>query len=255
MTLKDKIKSGQKIAGTMFRLVRNPAIGYLAKNGGLDFFMLDCEHGHYDFQTIHDIFTGANSLGVGGFIRVPRCGREYVSRALDAGATGVMVPMTETPEQAELLVKYAKYQPLGDRGFNGVGPHTDFKGGKHAEVMEQANNKVIAIAQIETRLAIENVNDIAAVEGIDALLVGPNDLSIALGIPGDMTNPIELEAIAKVAAACKKHGKAMGLHAGAALLEKFGPDLNIVMNLSDNDFLMQGFASVRKLCDSLSAAK
>ena len=251
MQLKEKLMSGQKIAGSMFRLIRNPAVGYLARNAGLDFFMLDCEHGNYDFQTVHDIFITANALGVGGFIRVPCGKKEYISRALDAGAIGVMVPMTETREQAETLVKYAKYQPIGDRGFNGVGPHTEYRGGKHAEIMEQANNRVIAIAQIETRLAIDNVDAIAAVEGIDALLVGPNDLSIALGIPGDMMNPIELDAIAKVAAACKKHGKAFGLHAGAQLLEKFGKDLTLVMNLSDNDFLMQGFAGVRKLCDSL----
>ncbi len=251
MHLKEKLLSGQKIAGTMFRLIRNPAVGYLARNAGLDFFMLDCEHGQYDFQTLHDIYITANALGVGGFIRVPCGRREYISRALDAGAIGVMVPMTESREQAETLVKYSKYQPLGERGFNGVGPHTDYRGGKHAEIMKQANERVIAIAQIETRLAIENAEDIAAVEGIDVLLVGPNDLSIALGIPGDMTNPIELEAIAKVAKACKKHGKAMGLHATAPLLEKFGKDLSVVMNLSDNDFLMQGFAGVRKLCDSL----
>ena len=244
MNLKDKLIAGQKIAGTMLRVVRNPAVCYLAKNSGLDFVMYDCEHSNYNFETLHDSFVLANALGLGGFVRVPVGSKEYISRMLDTGAIGVMVPMVETREHAETLVKYSKYQPIGGRGYTAGGPHTDYKGGKHSEIMEQGNSKVIAIAQIETRLAVENAEAIASVGGIDALLIGPNDLSLSLGIPGDMMNPIELEAIAKVAAACKKHGKSFGIHSGAALLEKFAQDLTLTMCLSDTDLLVQGFTQV-----------
>lgn len=248
MSVKDKLTEGRKIAGTMLRIVRNPAVCYLAKNAGLDFVMFDCEHSNYDMQTLHDAFITGNALGLAGFVRVPCGTKEWISRVLDAGATGVMVPMIETAEQARNLVKYAKYQPVGGRGYTAGCAHTDYCGGKHAEVMAFQNTKVVAIAQIETKLAIENVDAIAATEGIDALLIGPNDLSVSLGIPGDMMNPIELEAIAKTAAACKKHGKAFGLHAGAALIEKFADDLALVMSLSDTDLLTQGFAGVRDVC-------
>ena len=252
MTAKEKILSGGKIAGTMLRIVRNPAVAYVAKNAGLDFIMFDCEHSNYNFETLHDTFITANALGVGGFLRVPQGTKDYISRALDAGATGVMVPMVETREQAETLVKYSKFQPVGARGYGSGGANTDYKGGgKHSQVMEEANAKVVSIAQIETKLAVENADEIAGVEGIDALLIGPNDLSLSLGIPGDMMNPIELEAIEKVIQACKKHGKAFGIHSGAQLLQKFAKDLNIVMCSGDIDFLTQGFSSVRKICDEL----
>ena len=251
MYLKEKLMSGQKIAGCMLRVVRNPALFFLAKNAGLDFLMFDCEHGNYDMETLHDNFITANALGMSGFVRVPVGTKEYISRALDSGASGIMVPMTETVEQAKALVKWSKYQPIGDRGFNSVAAHTDYKGGKHDEIMRENNKKVISIAQIETKLAIENIDAIAAVEGVDALLIGPNDLSISLGIPGDLMNPIEIEAIGVVAAACKKHGKAFGLHAAEPLLKKFAKELTLVMNLSDSDFLSAGFRGVRKVCDEL----
>ena len=251
MNPKEKMRSGKKAVGTMLRLVRNPAICYLARNAGLDYVMLDCEHGNYNFETIHDICITANALGISGFVRVPVGSKDYISRTLDAGAGGVMVPMVETREQAETLVKYANFGPIGQRGFNATGPHTEYRGGKHSEVMANCNAAVLAIAQIETRTAIENIDVIAAVEGIDALLIGPNDLSISLGVPGDLMNQIELDAIAKVAAACRKHDKFFGLHAGAALLEKFAKELNLVMSLGDLDLLAQGLSGVKKIADAL----
>lgn len=251
MTFKEKLLAGTKVAGTMLRIVRNPAVMQMAGNAGLDFVMYDCEHGNYNMETLHDAFILANALGLAGLVRVPAGTREWISRVLDQGAVGVMVPMVETPEQAETLVKYAKYQPVGGRGYTAGCAHTRFRGGKHADIMETGNNTVVAIAQIETRRAVDNVDAIASVAGIDALLIGPNDLSVSLGIPGDIMNPVELEAIAKVAAACKKHNKVFGLHAGAELLARFAKDLTLVMSMVDTDLLTQGFGAVRKTCDGL----
>ena len=254
MSLKEKLLSGQKIYGTMLRIVRNPAVAYLAKNGGLDFVMYDCEHSNYDMETLHDLFMQGNALGLDSFLRVPELSKAYISRALDQGAHGVMVPMLETTEMAMNHVKYSKYQPIGGRGFSGGIGHADYRlGGKtHAEIMEQANNTVVTIAQIETKLSVENAEAIAAIPGIDALLIGPNDLSISLGVPGDLFNKIELDAIAHVAAACKKNNKAFGLHAGAKLLEKFIKDIDIVMMQGDTEILTNGFTNIKETCVNLS---
>jgi 2-keto-3-deoxy-L-rhamnonate aldolase RhmA len=251
MTLKEKLASGQKIVGTMLRVTRNPAVSCLAQNAGLDFVMYDCEHSNYNFETLHDAFVTANALGFSGLVRVPCGTKDYISRTLDSGAIGIMVPMVETKEHAEAVVKYSKYQPVGDRGYTAGGAHTAYLGGKHVDMMAQGNAKVLAIAQIETKLAVRNAEEIAATEGIDVLLIGPNDLSLSLGIPGDMMNPLELEAIAQVAAACKKHRKYFGMHAGPALIGKFGSDLDVVMSLTDTDFLLQGFSEIKKLADKL----
>lgn len=252
MELKEKMKSGQKIYGTMLRVSRNPAVCYLAKNAGLDYVMFDCEHGNYSFESLHDMFIMGNALGLNGLLRVPHLSRDHISRALDCGATGAMVPMTDTLEQAEEIVRWSKYSPLGERGYGSGCAHTDYVGGgKHKEIMEAANLKIISIAQIETKLAVDNADQIAAVKGIDVLLIGPNDLSISLGIPGDLMNPIELEAITHVAASCKKHGKFFGLHAGLNLLEKFSDDLSFVMSKTDTDILAEGFAQIKTSCRTI----
>lgn len=245
--------SGQKIYGTMLKVVQNPGVCCIAKNSGLDFVMYDCEHSHYNMETLHSLFITGNALGLDSFLRVPVLTKDYISRALDQGAHGVMVPMLETPEMAKDLVKYSKYQPIGGRGYSvGIGHVNYAVGGNHTEVMEEANKKVISIAQIETKTAIENAEAIAATPGIDALLVGPNDLSLSLGIPGDLFNKIELEAIAHVAYACKKNKKSFGLHAGAKLLEKFIDDLTLIMMQSDTDVLTTGFKTIKETCVSLS---
>lgn len=243
MDLKQKMLSGEKICGTMVRVLRNPAICYLAKNAGLDYIMFDCEHSNYNMETLHDLYQVGNALGLGMLTRVPVLTKDYISRALDQGATGIMVPMTETPEQAKEIVKWGKYEPVGERGFGGISQF-DYKGGKTPELTKGANEKVILIAQIETKLGVENVDAIAATEGIDALLIGPNDLSISLGVPGDLMNPIELEAIAKVAAAAKKYGKGFGLHAGIPMFEKFKDDVTIAMHSTDTDLLISGLKDV-----------
>ena len=245
MTLKEKLLSGQKIYGCMLRIVRNPAVCLLAKAAGLDFIMFDCEHGNYTTETLHDCFIQGNSIGLGGFLRATSLSKDNISKPLDQGATGVMVPMTETAEQAQGLAKWSKYAPVGDRGFCAGTGMTAYKtSSSHTQIMELANNSIISIAQIETKLAVDNAEKIAAVNGIDALLIGPNDLSISLGVPGDLMNPVEIDAMRHVAAACKKQGKAFGIHAGPQILEKFADDLTLVMMQGDVDILDAGFRNI-----------
>jgi 2-dehydro-3-deoxy-L-rhamnonate aldolase len=252
MTIKEKILSGQKVHGSMIRLQRNPAISFFAKNAGLDFLLYDCEHGHYNFETLHDIFVTGNAMGFDSFVRVAELSKDWISRTLDSGATGIMVPMTETPAQAKEIVKWAKFTPIGDRGYGSGLAHSNYlSGGKHVDVMSAQNNRVVVIAQIETKLGVDNADEIAGTDGIDVLLIGPNDLSISLGIPGDLMNPIELEAIAKVAAACKKHGKAFGLHAGAKMHEVFKNDETFMMLSTDLDMLTAGFKDIKNTLEKI----
>lgn len=246
MSLKDKILSGQKVHGSMIRLQRNPAISFFAKNAGLDFLLYDCEHGAYTFENLHDIFVTGNAMGFDSFVRVAELSKDWISRMLDAGATGIMVPMTETPGQAKEIVKWSKFTPIGDRGYGSGLAHSNYQGGgKHTDVMKAQNDRVVVIAQIETKLGVDNADAIAGTEGIDVLLIGPNDLSISLGIPGDLMNPIEIEAIGKVAAACKKHGKAFGLHAGAKMHEIFKSEETFMMLSTDLDMLAAGFKDIK----------
>jgi len=244
----EKLKEGKKAIGTMIRMVRNPAVAWVAANAGLDFIMLDMEHGPYNLETLEDVFKTGRALGLGCFVRVPELSKGYVSRVMDAGATGVMAPMVESVEQATFLASWSKYPPTGNRGFGGAGGHTNFTSvpaDATAAFTNKANEENLTIAQIETAKAIEDIAAIAAVPGIDALLIGPNDLAISLGCAGDLMGDRLNAAITKVAAAAKKHGKIFGMHAPDGLLERWiVQGCTLIMNNLDINILLAGMKSI-----------
>jgi 4-hydroxy-2-oxoheptanedioate aldolase len=240
------LKSGKRIVGTMIRMVRNPAIARVAAHAGLDFVMFDMEHGSYTLDSLSDIFAVARAAGLSGFVRVPELTKGYVSRVMDAGAVGVMVPMLESVEQAKAFVDWAKFAPVGKRGFGSAGGHTNFAAASDAVgFMKTANEETLTIAQIETTQAVERIDAIAAVEGIDALLIGPNDLAISLGYPGDLMNKAVTGAITKVAESARKHGKIFGMHGPDPLTEMFIPHgLGLLMSGLDHGMLLNGMKAV-----------
>jgi 2-keto-3-deoxy-L-rhamnonate aldolase RhmA len=251
MTAVERLKNGKKICGTLVRMVRNPAVSLIAKTANLDFLLFDMEHGPYTIENLSDIAMTGRAAGLGIFARVPHLDKSYISRCLDAGVEGIMVPMVSTAAQAKAFVDLAKYQPIGDRGLGSNGGLSDYSGmgGKSAkDFMNEQNVKTLAIAQIETALAIENAEEIAAVEGIDVLLIGPNDLSISLGIAGEMMNEKLHNAIDRVIAAAKKYGKKFSLHGPLPLLKKYKGEMQMLMCSMDIDIITKGFAS---LCGDL----
>ena len=243
----EKLNAGKHIVGTMIRVVHNPAVIRIAAASGLDFVMLDMEHGDFSLETVSIQAGVARTAGLGCFVRVPELARQCVSRALDAGADGVMVPMIESAAQARALADWSKYAPVGKRGFGSAGGHTGYaSASKDAPAfMKAANETVLAIAQIELAEAVESVHDIAAVRGVDALLVGPSDLSISLGCPGDVMGAQVDRAIRRIAEAAKQAGKAFGIHGSDALLERWIPrGLDIVMSSLDINMLGAGMAAI-----------
>ncbi len=210
--LRRRVLAGECVYGTMIRQARDPGAPSIFAAAGYDFVFIDMEHGNYNMETVADLIRGAKSAGMATIIRVPRLETFFISRVLDAGAEGIMVPMTSTKEQAEEIVRYSKYTPLGQRGFGNQTGQTDYRPLKTLDFMKEANEHTLIVAQIETREAIENVDSILSVEGIDVGLIGPNDLSISLGIPDQMGSEILTKAIDKVVEMAKKKGKATGIH-------------------------------------------
>jgi 4-hydroxy-2-oxoheptanedioate aldolase len=243
-----KVREGNRIVGTMVRMVRNPAIAQIAYHAGLDFIMLDLEHGPYSIETVSDIAKVSRSIGLGIFVRVPELAKGYISRIMDAGVEGVMVPMISTSEEAQQLVKWSRYAPTGSRGFGSNGGLTNFAriGSDTPTFMKRQNELTLAIAQIETAEAIQNIDAIAAVEGIDVLLIGPNDLAISLGIPGDIMGKANQTAISKAADAAEKHHKVFAIHGNDALLERWDSRMQMVMSDLDINILQNGFVSIVK---------
>lgn len=235
MRLAEKLRGGRAVCGTMLRITRNPAIVPIAKGAGLDFVMVDMEHGACSFENLSDLATVARAEELGLMVRVPELSRGTVSRALDCGADAVMVPMVESVEQARQLAQWGKYPPIGKRGLSSMGAHTRYRRiSDPSEAMAAGNRDTLTIAQMETATAAQVADEIAAIEGIDALLVGPNDLAVSLGCPGDLYGDAENTAIEAIAGAAAEAGKILGMHAGPELLGRWaGHGLRILMNSID----------------------
>ncbi len=251
----EKLRAGKPVFGTMIRLIRSPAIAPMARHAGMDLIMLDMEHGPYTFETLSDTALAAKALGLGIMVRVPELARSYVSRALDCGVDGVMVPMIETAEQAQLLAGWAKFPPHGKRGLGSSGGHTMYaKPTDTAGFVTGADRQTIAIAQVETITGANNAAAIAAVPGIDALVVGPNDLAMSLNLPGQLSGPQQDQAIQRIADAARAHGKIFGMHAGTAFLKRWASqNMTLLINSMDMDVLAAGLAQLNADTRALKA--
>lgn len=210
--MKKTLREGKPVVGTMVCELRQPAVMQLLANAGFDFAIIDNEHGPFNIETIADLSRTAKLVGVTPIVRVPDLAYPYVAQSLDAGAQGVMIPRVTGVEQVQEAVQMMKYPPVGRRGLALSRGHTDFLSGGMPETMSQANEETLLIIQIETRQAIAAIEQIAAVPGVDVLLVGPSDLSISLGVPGQMEAAVMEQAISAMIAACQPHGVAPAIH-------------------------------------------
>lgn len=232
-----------RLGGLLVQVLDSAPVALMAKAAGIDFLLVDDEHGDVDGARLSTLMTLGNAIGLPTIVRAPQLARADVSRVLDRGASGVMVPMMETVDQARQLVEWAKYPPLGRRSYSG-GAHTAYgPSGHHAENMARANAGTLAIAQIETVAGVEHVEGILSVEGIDAAVIGPCDLAISMGRPDDVGCAEELALIDRVRDACVERGKGFGIIGGSALMERYAQDINLMVSAIDVHILRDAFAA------------
>ncbi len=238
--LRKKIDAGGHVFGTFAELGGANSIEAIGLSG-VDFVIIDNEHNPAEAESTADMIRACEKTGITALCRVREISRPAVMKLLDVGAGGVVVPCVETPEQVRQLVDYAKYAPIGKRGFCGTRkdgwglayPATE---GFEAQ-MAYWNKETLLIPQCETQGCLDHIEEITAIEGVDGIMIGPFDLSIAMGIPGQFTNPDFKAAIARILKACKDAGK-------YAMV--FTPTTDNV-----KDYFAQGFDIV---CYSLDAA-
>ncbi len=210
--LKRTLREGRAASGTMIAEIRQPSVMQVAANAGLDFVIVDNEHGAFNIETVCDLSRAARRVGVTPVVRVPEGSYAHVVQPLDAGAQGIMVPRVTEPPQVEEILRMMKYPPLGHRGSVVARGHTDLKAGSIVDVMRDANEESMLVVQIETRQALERIEEILGIDGVDVALVGPTDLSVALGIAGRMTDPLLVSSIASLVEACGRHGVYPAVH-------------------------------------------
>lgn len=211
--VKHALAEGGVAIGTMIFEFNTPGIGRIAAQAGAEFIVFDMEHTGWSIETIRMLVATTRAADTVPLVRVPAIQYHLLSRPLDVGAMGLMVPMVETEEQARLIVRSAKYAPDGARGAAFTIAHDDYEDGDIVAKMRSANDEVLVIAQIETVPGVDQADMIAAVEGLDVLWIGHFDLTTSLGIPGQFGHPDYLRAADRVLDACQRHGKTPGIMA------------------------------------------
>ena len=184
-----------------------PAYICHAAREGYDCIWVDLEHRALTLHQIQAMFAFSHLYDIDIMLRPPTLEKTGLYRYLEDGAAGLLIPHVSTAEKAKMLVDAVKFPPLGDRGIDNAGLDADFHLHDPDHYVKWANDETFLSVQIETPEGVQNVDEIAAVEGVDILFVGPGDLGLRLGQSGEMTID---EAWERVVAACKKHGKAFG---------------------------------------------
>jgi len=208
---KQRLIQGELAIGVGVRAVRGVEVARMMKTAGYDFLFIDLEHGATSVETAFQICVAALDARIAPLIRVPHDELALGTRCLDAGGLGIVLPHVDTVEEAKAMVSAFRFAPVGHRSIGGGYPHFGFASVPAKEVVTALNAATLLVAMIETPRAVENVEQIAAVPGIDVLLMGTNDLCLEMGIPGQLDNERVVDAIDKVVAACRKHGKWPGL--------------------------------------------
>ncbi len=208
--VKEKMLAGQRTLGTFFELGSASAAECLGL-GGLDYIIIDNEHGPFNPQSTLEYVRTAKLYGITPFARASEISREAILRLLDVGAMGLVIPNVRSVDEAEKIVEYGKYMPLGKRGVaNTAGSgfwYEDYAQHGLKQYFEVSNRETLLLPQCETMECLEQLEEILRIEGIDGIYVGPFDLSTAMGIPGRFEDPAFREAIRHIQRVCAEAGK------------------------------------------------
>ena len=207
---RSRIRAGETLVGTFADLASPMAVEIVGR-AGFDWAVLDLEHGESTEADLLAMLYAAATTPMTPIVRVPSAERLRVGRALDLGAPGIMLPQLGSFDAVREAVSYLHYPPSGQRGVALRTRGADLGTIGHADVARVVNERIVGVVQVESRGAVAAADEIAALDAVDVLFVGPADLTHALGVPGRFDDPSYLEAIGSVAAACERHGKAAGI--------------------------------------------
>lgn len=225
--------------------IGHPACGEILAAAGFDWVCVDIEHGAIGLETMTDIFRAMGGFDSVPVARLPANDPVWIHRVLDAGAGGLIIPMVNTASQAEAAVREAKYPPRGVRGFGYS--RANRHGADFGPYIASSNEDIAMVMQIEHRDALDNIEEILQVPGVDGLLIGPLDLSGSLGITGQMDHPDMVSALQRFRKACQNHGISAGIHIvrpnETNIRETILQGYKLIALGLDNVFLQEGAAS------------
>ena len=240
---KELLRQGKPAYGAGLRQARTPDIGRILKTAGYDWLFIDMEHNTMEIDTATSIAVAAQDAGITPITRVPSHDPFHATRALDGGAMGIVFPHVDDAATAKRLADACRYPPTGHRSITGSLPQLNFAARPLGQAAAEVDDAILLVVMLESPQAIDNADEIAAVAGIDALLIGTNDLTMEMGIPGELTHARIKDAYAQAARACQRHGKVLGM--GGV----YNPDqmrtysdmgARLVLAGSDLSFMMSG---------------
>ncbi len=251
--LKEKWRAGEPTYGAWLS-IPSPLVAEAAAWAGFDYVCVDMQHGVADYQVAINMLAAMRGADTTPIVRVPWLEPGIIGRVLDAGALGVVIPMVNSRAEAQAAVAACRYAPVGARSFGPIRASMVFG----SDYFSWANDEIACIPMVETRQAVEAVDDILSVPGIDAVYVGPADLSITYGLPPGVDNPGTVfdEAIATVVDSCQRHGVTPGIHSISGLAAKrVGNGFRMITVSSDLQSLNAGMrGDVRVANDGGSAS-
>ncbi|MGE0225794.1 MAG: HpcH/HpaI aldolase/citrate lyase family protein [Acetobacteraceae bacterium] len=240
---REKLEQGQLSLGVGVRMTRSVEIAAAMASAGFDWLFLDMEHGVMSLEACAQISTAALAAGITPIARVPNGEYSIATRALDNGALGIVVPHVDTAAEAREVVEKLKYPPVGHRSMGGTGPHYSLRSASVGEAARSLNAANLTVVMLETPTAIANADEIAAVPGVDVLLIGTNDLCAEMGIHGDFGNDRVADAYGKMIAACEKAGKfpgMAGIYNETIMPRYIGMGARFILSGQDAAFMMAG---------------
>jgi 4-hydroxy-2-oxoheptanedioate aldolase len=209
--VKRALQAGDVRIGTWIHTIGSYHLPQILATAGFDFIYIDMEHSSFSIETVGALCSTALYAGIVPIIRPPGPAHHLLSRPLDNGAMGILMPHVDTPEEARAAVSAVKFTPLGARGSQPPSPATQFHTAKAADVMAASNDETILMVQIESPRGIDNLDAILAVDGVDGAVIGRGDLSAELGVGGQRDHPDVLAAVETLIDACRRHDKIPGL--------------------------------------------
>jgi 4-hydroxy-2-oxoheptanedioate aldolase len=238
---RERLERGELSLGVGIRVLRSVEVAKAMKSAGFDWLFIDLEHGALSIETASQMCLAALDTGISPLVRVPKGEYSLATRLLDNGALGVVVPHVETAKEARDITDRLRYPPLGHRGVFSMMPQFDYR--PTANLTASLNSANLIAVMLESANAIDNADAIAAVPGIDILLIGTNDLSIEMGVPGELGHAKIVDAYARMIAACQKHAKwpGMGGVYDDELMRRYiGMGARFILSGSDLGFLLDG---------------
>jgi 2-keto-3-deoxy-L-rhamnonate aldolase RhmA len=251
--LHNKLANGGCVRLMSLRQLRSVDAVFILREAGFDGFYIDAEHGVFSLREISDLCLMAQACDMTALVRVHSAEMGTVGPILDCGATGLIIPHVSSRQDIQSALELAKYPPLGRRSMAAIGPASGYRRQSAAEAVPQRNSQVFMVAMIETAQGVARAEEIAATDGVDALMMGPMDLSLELGLPGQVRHERINQAYMTAAAAAQRCGKhfVAGGAGGPPIADMVAAGARLLMGSNDSAYLIE---SLQKAAQGLQEA-